>query len=251
MQKVAGKLSVLIPAYNEGSRIRVNALHTAELIADIAEEYEIIIINDGSADQTLNEALSINDDHFRVIDGVFNRGKGASLRLGTEAANGDYIAFCDADLDISPVHLRSFFEMMEAHHADAVIGSKMHKESKVNYPWIRRVYSWGYYLLLRVLFNLKTKDTQTGLKLFRAPVIKSVMEGVKTNGFAFDVEALSIISIFGGTIISAPIVVTFNRESFGRVGLKDVWNMLIDTLEIFWRLRIKKVYSNMEQLERR
>ena len=139
---------------------------------------------------------------------------------------------------------------MQRENADVVIGSKMHPESKVDYPAIRRVYSWGYYILLLLLFRLNVRDTQTGLKLFKAEVIKPVMRQILVKRFAFDIEVLAIINARGYKIISAPIEVVFHRVSFGRIGFRDIRNMFIDTLAIFYRLHILHYYDKAATLER-
>lgn len=139
---------------------------------------------------------------------------------------------------------------MQRENADVVIGSKMHPESKVDYPAIRRVYSWGYYILLLLLFRLNVRDTQTGLKLFKAEVIKPVMRQILVKRFAFDIEVLAIINARGYKIISAPIEVVFHRASFGRIGYQDIRNMFVDTLAIFYRLYILHYYDKADTLER-
>lgn len=162
----------------------------------------------------------------------------------------DYIAFCDADLDLAPEQLADFIDRMQRENADVVIGSKMHPESKVDYPAIRRVYSWGYYILLLILFRLNVRDTQTGLKLFKAEVLKPVMRQILVKRFAFDIEVLAIINARGYKITSAPIEVVFHRASFGRIGYQDIRNMFVDTLAIFYRLHILHYYDKADTLER-
>ena len=94
------------------------------------------------------------------------------------------------------------------------------------------------------------RDTQTGLKLFKAEVIKPVMRQILVKRFAFDIEVLAIINARGYKIISAPIEVVFHRVSFGRIGFSDIRNMFIDTLAIFYRLHILHYYDKADTLER-
>ena len=108
------------------------------------------------------------------------------------------------------------------------------------------MYSWGYYILLLILFRLNVRDTQTGLKLFKTEVIKPVMRQILVKRFAFDIEVLAIINVRGYKIISAPIEVVFHRVSFGRIGFSDIRNMFIDTLAIFYRLHILHYYDKVE-----
>lgn len=248
MAKLSGKLSVLMPAYNEETIIYENALEAARQICPLADDYELLVIDDGSSDRTkaeIERAAAICCISYQP-----NQGKGGALREGTAHATGDYIAFCDADLDLAPEQLADFIDRMQRENADVVIGSKMHPESKVDYPAIRRVYSWGYYILLLILFRLNVRDTQTGLKLFKAEVIKPVMRQILVKRFAFDIEVLAIINARGYKITSAPIEVVFHRASFGRIGYQDIRNMFVDTLAIFYRLHILHYYDKADTLER-
>ena len=248
MTKLSGKLSVLMPAYNEEAIIYANALEAARQISPLADDYELLVIDDGSSDRTKEEIerAAAENPKIRCISYRPNQGKGGALREGTAHAVGDYIAFCDADLDLAPEQLADFIDRMQKENADVVIGSKMHPESKVDSPPIRRVYSWGYYILLLILFRLNVRDTQTGLKLFKAEVIKPVMRQILVKRFAFDIEVLAIINARGYKIISAPIEVVFHRVSFGRIGFSDIRNMFIDTLAIFYRLHILHYYDKVE-----
>lgn len=198
MAKLSGKLSVLMPAYNEEAIIYENALEAARQICPLADDYELLVIDDGSSDRTKAEIERAAAENPKIccISYQPNQGKGGALREGTAHATGDYIAFCDADLDLAPEQLADFIDRMQRENADVVIGSKMHPESKVDYPAIRRVYSWGYYILLLILFRLNVRDTQTGLKLFKAEVIKPVMRQILVKRFAFDIEVLAIINVF-------------------------------------------------------
>mgnify|MGYP002577103360 CR=1 FL=1 len=161
MAKLSGKLSVLMPAYNEETIIYANALEAARQISPLADDYELLVIDDGSSDRTKAEIerAAAENPKIRCISYQPNQGKGGALREGTAHATGDYIAFCDADLDLAPEQLADFIDRMQRENADVVIGSKMHPESKVDYPAIRRVYSWGYYILLLILFRLNVRDT--------------------------------------------------------------------------------------------
>lgn len=202
MAKLSGKLSVLMPAYNEETIIYENALEAARQISPLADDYELLVIDDGSSDRTKAEIerAAAENPKIRCISYQPNQGKGGALREGTAHATGDHIAFCDADLDLAPEQLADFIDRMQRENADVVIGSKMHPESKVDYPAIRRVYSWGYYILLLILFRLNVRDTQTGLKLFKAEVLKPVMRQILVKRFAFDIEVLAIINARGSRL---------------------------------------------------
>lgn len=206
-------------------------------------------MNDGSSDNTWQEIQRAAALDFRVlpIDCTANQGKGNALRIGTEAATGDYIAFCDSDLDLAPEQLDRFIEILKQENADAVIGSKMHPDSHVDYPPVRRLYSLCYYILLKLLFHLNTKDTQTGLKLFRTSMIKPVMHQVLVKRYAFDVEMLALIEHRGGKICSAPVDLVFHRVANGRINWRDIFRMVWDTFAVFYRLYICHYYDRFSQ----
>ena len=242
------KLSVVMPAYNEGNWIRFNLAEASNTLATFAPDYEIIVVDDGSVDDTLQQArlAAEEDKHIVIVASPANQGKGCALCLGTEAATGGMIAFCDADLDIHPRQLESFVRIMQSETCSAVIGSKMHPDSQVEYPWHRFIFSWGYYLMLLGLFRLNVRDTQTGLKLFQANVIKPVMRQILVKRFAFDIEVLAILNSRGYRIVSAPVTIHFRRGTLNsRIKIRDIMNTLRDTLAIFYRLKILHYYDHV------
>lgn len=242
-----GKLSLIIPAYNEGKQIFRNLQLVVEQTLPLADEIEVIVVNDGSSDNTLQEIeqAAAQDGRIRPVSYEQNQGKGNALRVGTAEATGEYIAFCDSDLDLEPKQLDRFIEIMQQENADAVIGSKMHPDSHVDYPPIRRVYSLCYYVFLKLLFRLDTKDTQTGLKLFRAETIQPVMCKVLVKRYAFDVEMLALIQHNHGKICSAPIDLVFHRIANGRIRFGDICRMIWDTCAVFYRLNILHYYDKI------
>lgn len=242
------KLSLVAPCYNEGAKIYENLLKMSKEISKFSKNYEIICVNDGSEDNSEEEIKKAckKDKNIKCISYKINKGKGNALKVGTKEATGFYIAFIDSDLELPPKYLKQYLEIMNKEAADVVIASKMHKDSKLNYPKRRKILSFGYYMLLKILFKLKNKDTQTGLKLFKANVIKQVMSIVETKGFSFDIEVLSIINRLGYKIVDAPIELNFTRgHSMGRIKVKDIFYMFFDTVDIYYKLRIKKYYDKI------
>lgn len=244
------KLSIVIPAYNEGERIYENLLEMSKLLSSFVTDYEMIVVNDGSKDNTEVEIRRASETVKNIVPAGYqmNRGKGGAIKEGVKCATGDYIAFLDADMDLSPMHLKDFLAKMEETSATAVIGSKMHKDSKVNYPLPRKIMSLGYFLLLKMLFRLNIKDTQTGVKLFEADALKKVMRQVSTDGFAYDIEILALICACGGTIVEMPIELIFQRTNgWGRIRLSDVMEVAQDTMKIYHNVhRIKKKGNGYE-----
>jgi glycosyltransferase involved in cell wall biosynthesis len=241
MINVDGMVSIIMPGYNEGDKIYKNLVETDRVLNDMLKDYEIIFVNDGSIDNTLKMALEAKRvcNSIKIINFPINRGKGFALKEGTAVAEGKYIVFMDSDLDLHPSQLPRFFNILFEKNADVVIGSKLHADSISNYPLIRKLFSYGYYIFLLVLFRLNIHDTQTGLKLFKANVIKFVMQRILVKRFAYDIEVLSIINKRGYKIVESPVTVNFNRgPKWGRIRLIDIWYVFIDTLAIYYRLNI-------------
>lgn len=228
-------LSVIIPAYNEADRIQITLAETSSALQHT--NYEIIVVNDGSSDSTAWEAQQAAQEnaHIRVFSFPQNRGKGAALIYGTQQARGDLIAFLDADLELHPRLILQFWKILYDQVADVVIGSKRHPESQLKYPFLRQFTSIGYTVMNRWLFGLPVHDTQTGIKLFRAPVIKRVIQRIRIERYAFDLELLVAINRFGYKIVEAPVILEFKRGQGGRLHLGAIAGMFIDTLRIFYR----------------
>jgi glycosyltransferase involved in cell wall biosynthesis len=243
-------LSILMPAYNEAHSISENVCETVQTMHSLGMDFEIVVIDDGSMDGThtaASNALRAWPDHVRVVRCARNEGKGNALICGTCYSKGDYVAFLDADMDLHPEQLGSFFAIMNATGADVVIGSKFHPKSKVDYPPVRRLYSFFYYMLVRTLFGLPVRDTQTGIKLFRRAVLDRVMPRILVKRFAFDLELLANVHHFGYRIVEAPVTLNFQRVC-SRLRLSAVWNVLLDTLSIFYRMRILRYYDRPDRL---
>lgn len=239
-------LSIVMPAYNEGENIHDNLFRVADIVENLVADYEIICVDDGSTDNTAQQVKSASEQNERIkfYRVSPNRGKGHALRIGASKAVGNLIMYLDSDLDLSPAGIADFLQIMEEQNADVVIGSKLHPDSIIYYPFIRRIISFGYYLLIKILFHLNVRDTQTGMKLFKSDIIKKINKKVQVNNFAFDIELLSVINRMGYKIVDAPIVLEYGRTvRWGRINIKTITEILIDTLKIFYRLNIINYYD--------
>lgn len=237
-------LSVVIPAYNEGKRIYSNLCEIDKTIQKISPRFELIIVDDGSTDNTLVEAkrFSKGRQNVKVLSTKNNSGKGGAILIGSCHASGDLIAFVDADLELHPSQLSNFLKIMKETNADVVIGSKRHPLSKLSYPLKRKFLSSCYHLLTLALFGLPVSDTQAGLKLFKRKVLDTVTKKLLVKKYAFDLELLVNIHRKGFKIVEAPIVVVFKR-GFGRIGFRSIVPIWIDTMAIFYRTYILRYYD--------
>ena len=233
----APQLSVVMPLYNEGSHIVRNVEQTQSALR-ILGSFEIILVNDGSSDNSGEEIARLAAAHAGEIVSLHlpRSGKGAALRQGALAARGDYVVFLDSDLDIPPEQILFFVAIQRVKKADAVIGSKMHPDSTVDYPLIRRVYSLGYFWLVKMLFGLPVRDTQTGLKLVRRDLLLRALEKTESQGFTLDLELLVRLAQLGAVMVEAPVVVEYKMK-FGGIGLPVVWQIFRDTWRVWRRTR--------------
>ena len=235
------KLSAIIPAYNEGKNIHSDLNKIIESLNKVTKDFEIILVNDGSKDNTLEEIQKIKDKRLKIKSSEENKGKGYALKYGFSFARGKYITFMDADLDINPDSLKNFFKYMEFHNADIVIGSKRHPQSKVYYPFFRRVLSRGYQLINFSLFRLNVSDTQSGLKLLKYACAKDLMNRVTVKKYAFDLELLVNAKRRGYKVVEAPIILDYKFNT--TINLKAIIGIFIDTLGIAYRAYILRYYD--------
>ena len=244
--KINDLVSILVPVYNIEKNIEKNINILIEKISPFIENFEIIISDDGSEDNSKKIIEKICKENKNII-GVYskeNHGKGNALKRACEIAKGKYIIFCDGDMEINPSQLENFFEIMNKKNADIVIGSKRHKDSIVNYSNIRKIISFVYFMFVKIFFNLPIQDTQTGLKLFKREAIINIFPRILVKAFAYDLEVLVACNSNGKKIVSAPVIVNPNRH-FGFIKLSVLWKTFIDTLAIFYRLNIVKFYEDL------
>lgn len=236
------KLSVLMPMYNEELYAAASILETDEYFKKLNIDYEIIVVDDGSKDLTYVKALSVKKEHIKIHKLSQNQGKGQALKEAFKISSGDLVMFLDGDLDIHPEQFKILFEIMQKENADVVIGSKRHPETVLHYPWKRRILSIGYFFIVKVLFGLPLRDTQTGIKLFKREVLEKVFHKVLIKRYAFDLELLILAHHHGYKIAEAPVVVKY-KGKFGHITLKTIFQIFWDTLAIFYRLRILRYYD--------
>lgn len=244
MRDIQAKVSVIIPAHNEGSRLAHSIEETLQTFNEFCCEYEIIVVDDGSTDNTLEIAKSFAGQYSQVIvvENRTNFGKGHALKKGFRFCSGDWVVFLDADLSLHPVQLSTFFDIMRLDDADVVIGSKFHPNSELHYPVLRWIISLGYYYFVKFLFGLPVHDTQTGLKLFKYRVLKDVFPLISVKQFAFDIEVLVNVYRRGYKIVEAPVKLSSHWPS--SVGLRSIWTMFWDTMAIFYRTYIIRYYDS-------
>ena len=226
------RLTVVVPAYREGERIgaAVEELRTELATVAASGGLEIVVVDDGSADDTAARALEAGADQVAVHP--TNRGKGAAVRTGVLAARGRTIAFTDADVSYPPEQLLRLLEEIESGW-DVVVGSRRHVETVtlVRARRLREVSGRLFNLLTSAVLLGRYRDTQCGLKAFRADVARLVFSRSRLDGFAFDVEILHLVERYGLSLCEVPVSLVSASTSTVRIG-RDAARMLRDLFRI-------------------
>ncbi|MGH9068828.1 MAG: glycosyltransferase [Acidimicrobiales bacterium] len=238
-------LSVVVPFYNPGTRLRANVERLLAVLSGAGLSFEVIAVSDGSTDgsaESLAGLEALAGDALRLVDLERNWGKGQALRVGLAMGRGRYLGFIDADGDLAPELLGDFVSLMRLYEPDIILGSKRHPMSDVHYPPVRRLYSWGYQQLIRALFHLRVRDTQTGIKLVRREVLAAVLPLMVEKRFAFDLELFVVARHLGHErFFEAPVRIAERFSS--TISMRAVGPMLLDTLAIWYRLRLLGFYG--------
>ena len=241
MKQIDTKISIVLPAYNESDVISESVKRLLSEIRKFSDNYEIIIVNDGSTDDTKGQIIQLSElyPEIRLISYKNNKGKGYAIKKGLLNITGDLVVIMDADLDIHPRQIYGYIDkLIDAQKEDSkiagVIGSKLDKRSKVYFPMKRKIMSYGYYIILKTLFKLDTKDTNTGLKVYDSDLIRKISPILKIRGYAYDIELLRLIYKRGYRVLSLPIRCKYTRvNNTDRIRLKHIFNTFSETLTIF------------------
>ena len=191
MEKIS-KISLVIPTYKQEKVIirEIDLLY--QVLRQLPYDFEIIVVVDGFVDNTYTLLKKLRRPYLKVIGYEENKGKGYAVRFGMMQGTGDIVGFIDGGMDIHPTSIPMVLNHFLWYNADIVIGSKLHPVSQVNYPIGRKILSWGYRSLIRVMFGLRIRDSQVGLKLFRKRVVDDVLPRLLVKHFAFDIEVLAV-----------------------------------------------------------
>ena len=224
-------LSIIIPAYNEASRLPQTLEQVFSFLAGEDYSAEVIVVENGSSDKTLSLAQELTKKYpdLRVLHNE-KAGKGLAVQTGIFAAKGEYRIFCDADLSMPIEEVRRFIPPNL--DKDIVIASR-EVEGAVRYdePEFRHFTGRIFNLLIRLLALPKLHDTQCGFKCFRADVAEDIFQHQHIEGWAFDVELLFIARMRGYEIVELPIPWYYNDESKINV-LRDSFHMFFDLIKI-------------------
>jgi glycosyltransferase involved in cell wall biosynthesis len=244
-------LSVIVPAYKQERTIVKDLKDIEDVLKRIRYDYEIICVVDGLVDKTYERARTIQSPKIKVVGYKTNHGKGYAVRYGMARAKGSLVAFIDAGMDINPNALSMLLEHMKWYDSDVIVGSIRHSASKViGYPFKRKVFSFGYHFLVGLLFGLRITDSQRGIKIFRREVLEKVLPRLLVKEYAFDIEILSVAYRLGfRKIHDGPVEMDARKFKYSSIKTSTVLDMLLDTLAVFYRLKILKYYDSKNKRE--
>jgi glycosyltransferase involved in cell wall biosynthesis len=210
------KIGIVIPNFNKGHQIRECTEGIIETIQNITSDFKILIVDDGSTDLSVSVIRTLTSE--LGVEAIYldaNSGKGAALRIGIQSLmnNCDVIAYMDADLDLEPKPVLAMIEAIHCGVTDVAIGSKVHPQSVIHYPWSRRFLSKIYSVLARYALGVWIRDTQTGQKAFSAKTAREVVPLTTLDGFAFDAEFLSLAHLRGFRIDEFPVNLDYKFTS--------------------------------------
>lgn len=232
-------ISIVIPAYNEGERIGATVLELGAYLQEHGNRYEIIIVDDGSPDDTVAvvEKIRRNLETIRLISYPVNQGKGHAVKIGVLAAQYDLILVTDADLSTPIGEIDKLLPYRE--EADVVIGSRAVASAELRRQQAlpRRFLGKTFNSILRLMCLTRFNDTQCGFKLWHAATARHVFAQCKIKGFAGDVEALLLAETCGYRIKEVGVVWENADGSKVRIMI-DAPGMLCAAIFLFLRIRL-------------
>jgi dolichyl-phosphate beta-glucosyltransferase len=225
-------LSVVIPAYNEEKRLGKTVFSVVDFLQKQSYESEVIIVDDGSTDKTVEVANDLISKFpiVRLILGKINRGKGFAVKTGMLSAKGERRLFMDADGSTPISEVDKLLKIGES--ADVVIGSRRVSgaDVKEDQSTIRLALGWLFRHIIETILPLGIVDSQNGFKLFSAKSANELFMRQTIFGWAFDVEILYMARKCGYEIKEVPIVWVNDKES--KVTLKGMVKMLWEVLKV-------------------
>ncbi len=194
-------ISIVLPAWNEADNIETTTRAVIETMSVIAPNFEVIIVDDGSTDDTgaIADRLSAEDARVRVIHNRPNRGYGGALRAGFDAAEKEYTFFMDSDGQFDINDIRRLILPMEAQEADVILGFRAHRAD----PLVRKLNAWAWKRLVSLLFGLHVRDIDCAFKLIPTRLLRQA--AVESDGAMINTEFLAKFVRMGATMTQVPV----------------------------------------------
>jgi dolichyl-phosphate beta-glucosyltransferase len=188
------KISIIIPAYNEEFRIPNFLREMITFSNQNLNDFEVIIVNDGSTDKTQRIVKDVIKGHenYKILSYSKNKGKGHAVYQGVKLSKGNFILFIDADGSIPPREIMKMYQLYKNKKYDVIVGSRILNASDIKnpQPLIRRMFSKFFNIYSNTLFHIKINDLLCGFKGFSRKAAKDIFSDLKSFGWEFDVEIL-------------------------------------------------------------
>jgi dolichyl-phosphate beta-glucosyltransferase len=224
-----------VPAFNEAERIGNSLKKIDDFMQSSSLTYELIVVDDGSSDDTASIVRNSNVKGLRFIQNPQNQGKGFTVRNGVLASSGNYVLFTDADLSAPIEELPKLLNIAVSENADVVIGSRAIDRSYIekHQSPFREVGGIAFNLMVRSFLGLNLHDTQCGFKLFNRKKSRRIFERLTTAGFGFDPELLFLAKRDGLKIREVPV--RWRHAEGSKVHfMKHATVMFLDLVRIRW-----------------
>ena len=232
------RLSLIVPMYNEAAVIEATAKTYTDYLSSTFEDWELIFVDDGSADDCGARVDALGLPNTRVIRYTPNQGKGNAVRKGMLAASGDVRMFLDADVAYGTEVIARAAKLFEENPDKAmIIGSRpLHPDGYAGYTFIRKLASETYIKVLNLAGGFRLSDSQCGCKAYRGSAAEAIFSRTETKGFAFDFETILWAQKLGYGILEMPVTVVNHRASKVHV-VRDTFKMLGELRQIKKRVR--------------
>jgi len=238
-------LSVIIPAYNEESRIIKTLLDIDRYLSKQKYVYEIIVISDGSTDKTAKVVQGFQNviKNLKLIDNKENHGKGYVVKQAMLESNGQYRLFMDADNATTINHIEKMWPLVEKGY-EVIIGSRDDKDAKgakqaVSQSFLKRLLGNMGNLLIQILVVWGVWDTQCGFKMFSAKATQDIFPRLTIDKWGFDIEILAVAQKLGYKIGKIPV--DWINDPNSKVSWKGYLRTFGEVFQIKWNL-IKNKY---------
>lgn len=228
------QISVVIPAYNEAERLGATLRRAVEYLARRGDSYEILVVDDGSRDRTVEVAEAFSGDGVRVIRHERNRGKGGAIKTGIIASRGVEVLLSDADSSTPIEELEKLERRLD--EAPVVLGSRAVAGADIrqHQPIYREIMGKTFNLIIRMAGVRGVNDTQCGFKLLRGDVARAIGSRLTIDGFAYDVELVWLARRHGHRVVEVGVIWVDSPDS--RVDpIRSSVSMLIDVIRMRFR----------------
>jgi dolichyl-phosphate beta-glucosyltransferase len=231
------QLSVVIPAFNEARRLPRTLAATRAYLKERGISYEILVVDDGSTDDTAHVASAFPGVH--LLSYGKNLGKGAAVRYGVLRAQGERVLFMDADLATPMEELEKLEGALTQVGVGFAIGSRPLRESQllVRQPWWRELCGRGFNKVVQLLATPGIQDTQCGFKLLTRDAAQAIFSRTTLNGFSFDVEALYVARRLGMGIAEVPVQWAHQEGAAAFSGRMQYLKQGVRMLTDLWQIR--------------